>query len=97
MTDLNFEQLVFSGGGTRCFWHGGFLETVRRPLARKLISTVGRLDYARVRLDQDRVEPLAISGASVLSSTTRADGFVVVPADSEGYPPGAEVEVHLYG
>ena len=33
MTDLNFEQLVFSGGGTRCFWHGGFLETVRRPLA----------------------------------------------------------------
>ncbi|ORE93918.1 patatin-like phospholipase family protein [Aurantimonas sp. 22II-16-19i] len=29
---LPFEQLVFSGGGTRCFWHGGFLETVRGPL-----------------------------------------------------------------
>ncbi|MDY8110721.1 patatin-like phospholipase family protein [Fulvimarina sp. 2208YS6-2-32] len=27
-----FEQLVFSGGGTRCFWHGGFCEIVRRPL-----------------------------------------------------------------
>ena len=26
--DLRFEQLVFSGGGTRCFWHGGFLEVV---------------------------------------------------------------------
>ena len=25
---LAFEQLVFSGGGTRCFWHGGFLEVV---------------------------------------------------------------------
>ena len=23
-----FEQLVFSGGGTRCFWHGGFLDVV---------------------------------------------------------------------
>lgn len=28
-----FDQLVFSGGGTRCFWHGGFLEEVREPLA----------------------------------------------------------------
>jgi predicted acylesterase/phospholipase RssA len=26
--DLCFRQLVFSGGGTRCFWHGGFLEVV---------------------------------------------------------------------
>jgi hypothetical protein len=25
---LRFQQLVFSGGGTRCFWHGGFLEVV---------------------------------------------------------------------
>ncbi|NDW03856.1 patatin-like phospholipase family protein [Jiella pacifica] len=32
MVDAPFEQLVFSGGGTRCFWHGGFLDTVRRPL-----------------------------------------------------------------
>ncbi|MBP0616428.1 patatin-like phospholipase family protein [Jiella mangrovi] len=34
-TDAPFEQLVFSGGGTRCFWHGGFLETVREPLGLK--------------------------------------------------------------
>lgn len=27
-----FQQLVISGGGTRCFWHGGFLEAVREPL-----------------------------------------------------------------
>jgi molybdopterin molybdotransferase len=39
---------------------------------------------------------LAISGASVLSSTTRAAGFVVIPADSEGYPPGHHVDVFLY-
>ena len=26
--DLRFSQLVFSGGGTRCFWHGGFAEVV---------------------------------------------------------------------
>lgn len=65
-------------------------------LKRKLVSTVGRLDYARVRLVDGQIEPLAISGAAILSSTTRADGFVVVPEDSEGYPAGAVVNVWLY-
>ena len=69
---------------------------VRVRLSRKLVSTVGRVDYARVIVRGDEAEPLAISGASILSSTTRADGFVIVPADSEGYPPGAEVDVYLY-
>ncbi|MHB1034300.1 MAG: molybdopterin molybdotransferase MoeA [Pirellulales bacterium] len=65
-------------------------------LRRKISSVVGRLDYARVRVVEGAVEPLAIAGASILTSTTRADGFVLVPADSEGYPAGATVEVFLY-
>ena len=69
---------------------------VTAPLRRKLVSTVGRVDYARVRLTEDGIEPIAISGASVLSSTTRADGFVIVGGDSEGFAEGAEVEVFLY-
>jgi molybdopterin molybdotransferase len=69
---------------------------VQARLRRKLVSAVGRVDYARVKLVADEVEPLAVSGASVLSSTTRADGFVVVPNDSEGYPPNTEVGVWLY-
>ncbi|MHC4405688.1 MAG: molybdopterin molybdotransferase MoeA, partial [Planctomycetota bacterium] len=68
---------------------------VTAPLGRKIVSAVGRLDYSRVTIVGGRVEPLAIGGSSVLSSTTRADGFVLVPPDSEGYPPGAEVEVFL--
>ena len=46
--------------------------------------------------EDDQVEPIALSGASILSSTTRADGFVIVPAQSEGYGPGTEVTVFLY-
>ena len=65
-------------------------------LERKISSQIGRLDYARVRVAHGRVDPLAIGGASVLSSTTRADGFVVVPADSEGFAAGASVTVWLY-
>jgi molybdopterin molybdotransferase len=70
--------------------------SVRGTLTRKISSPIGRLDYARVRVDSTRVEPLAVAGASVLSSTTRADGFVIVGDDSEGYPAGADVEVWLY-
>jgi molybdopterin molybdotransferase len=69
---------------------------VRLPLRRKLVSVIGRLDYARVKIVAEQVEPLAIAGASVLSSTTRADGFVLIPDDSEGYPPDAVVTVFLY-
>jgi molybdopterin molybdotransferase len=69
---------------------------VALPLARKIASAVGRLDYVRVQIRGGEAAPLATSGASVLSSTTRADGFVLVPPDSEGHAPGETVEVYLY-
>jgi molybdopterin molybdotransferase len=70
--------------------------TRRAALARKISSPIGRLDYARVRMINGLVEPIAVGGASVLSSTTRADGFVIVGDDSEGFAQGAEVDVWLY-
>jgi molybdopterin molybdotransferase len=69
---------------------------VTLPLARKLVSAVGRVDYVRVRIKDQLVEPLGTSGASILSSTTRADGFVLAPRDSEGQAPGEMVQVYLY-
>jgi molybdopterin molybdotransferase len=69
----------------------------RGRLNRKISSPIGRLDYARVKITGDLVEPLAVGGASLLSSTTRADGFVIVADDSEGFGAGAEVKVWLYG
>ncbi len=69
---------------------------VRLPLARKISSMVGRVDYVRVAIEKERVVPIATSGASILSSTVRADGFVLVPREREGMPEGAEVEVLLY-
>jgi molybdopterin molybdotransferase len=66
------------------------------PLAEKLVSAVGRVDYVRVRVRDGKVEPLAVSGAAILSSTTRADGFVLTPRDSEGYAAGETVQVYFY-
>jgi molybdopterin molybdotransferase len=70
---------------------------MRGRLTRKISSPIGRLDYARVQVADGGVEPIAVSGASVLSSTTRADGFVIVPDDSEGFAAGSDVDVWLYG
>jgi molybdopterin molybdotransferase len=82
--------------------------SIRGTLTRKISSPVGRLDYARVRIGggggrgqgEERqgalIEPLSVAGASILSSTTRADGFVIVGDDSEGFAAGADVEVWLY-
>jgi molybdopterin molybdotransferase len=70
--------------------------SVRGTLTRKISSPIGRLDYARVRIAGGQVEPLSVSGASVLSSTTRADGFVIVPDDSEGFAAGSAVDVWMY-
>jgi molybdopterin molybdotransferase len=80
------------GGGSSDFPHRRLQATV----ARKIVSAIGRVDYCRVRLVDGKVEPIALSGASILSSTTRADGFVIVPSQSEGYGPDAEVTVYLY-
>jgi len=66
------------------------------PLSRKIVSAIGRVDYCRIRRDPAGIVPLAISGASILSSTTRADGFVLLRAESEGHAPGETVTVHWY-
>jgi molybdopterin molybdotransferase len=68
----------------------------RLPLARKIASAIGRVDYVRVLVREATVEPIATSGAAILSSTTRADGFVIVPRDSEGHAAGEQVDVFLY-
>jgi molybdopterin molybdotransferase len=91
--DFFAGRAIRSLGGRPAEWP---YRTVRGTLTRKISSPIGRLDYARVRVHGGTVEPLSVSGASVLSSTTRADGFVVVDDDSEGYPAGADVDVWLY-
>ncbi len=70
---------------------------VKGRLRRKLASALNRTDFVRVLLLEDgEVEPFRSGGAGVLTSVTRADGFVIVPRDDEGLEAGTEVEVFLY-
>jgi len=80
------------GGRSRAWPH----RRVRLPLARKIASKIGRTDYVRVGEEGGKIVPLATSGASILSSTVRAIGVVIVSREREGAAPGDEVEVLLY-
>ncbi|WP_136716088.1 molybdopterin molybdotransferase MoeA [Halorientalis salina] len=74
-------------------------------LDRKIPSDPGTRTFARVSLDPDGASvdetdaepptatPTRASGAGVLSSVALADGWVVVPEDSEGIPEGERVTV----
>lgn len=66
--------------------------TSTASLTRKVTSTVGMVDFIPVARDGDKVEPLARQYLP-LSVLTRADGFILVPAESEGYRAGTHVAV----
>jgi putative molybdopterin biosynthesis protein len=71
---------------------------VTAVLSRKVASAAGSKEYLRVRLGEVSGRFVAVPsarGAGLVSTLARADGLVVIPALSEGYPKGAEVECEL--
>jgi molybdopterin biosynthesis enzyme len=64
-------------------------------LARKVTSTVGLAEVVPVACGPEGVEPLA-SGYLPLQALARADGWILVPPESEGFPAGAMVEVRSF-
>lgn len=73
---------------------GGRVEdpVVTMPLKRKVTSTIGITEMIPVRCADGMAEPLA-SGYVSFASLTRSDGWIVVPADSEGFQVGTQVAV----
>jgi molybdopterin biosynthesis enzyme len=61
-------------------------------LSRKVTSTLGMAEVVPVRRAGGTAEPLA-GGYLSFSALARADGWILIPADSEGYPAGARVAV----
>jgi molybdopterin molybdotransferase len=71
--------------------------TREATLTRKISSSPGTRTYARVRTEAGEegleARPTRASGSGVLSSVALADGWVVVPEESEGYDAGRTVAV----
>jgi molybdopterin biosynthesis enzyme len=64
-------------------------------LARKIVSTVGLAEVVPVRVSAQGAEPLA-SGHWPMQALTRADGWVLVPPESEGFAAGAALEMRAF-
>jgi molybdopterin molybdotransferase len=65
--------------------------------ARKIVSSVGITEICAIRrLGDGRIEPVASFAEAGLMAAIEADGFVIVPAASEGYPAGATVTAYFY-
>jgi molybdopterin biosynthesis enzyme len=61
-------------------------------LSRKISSAIGLAEAVPVRCEGGQAEPLA-TGYWPLHALARADGWILIPADSEGCPAGTRVEV----
>jgi len=62
------------------------------PLKRKVTSTIGMIEVMPVRCAGGMAEALA-SGYLSFTALTRSDGFIVVPAESEGFAADTPVAV----
>jgi molybdopterin molybdotransferase len=66
--------------------------------ARKIVSAIGMTEIVPVRCRPGgSIEPIAPFSEIGLMAAASADGFVILPETSEGYPAGASVNVYLYG
>jgi putative molybdopterin biosynthesis protein len=75
-----------------------YAETMKAKISRMVPSTLGVEEFLRVKVGNvgDNIIASPVSrGAGMLMSLVRADGFITIPAMSEGLGAGTEVEVRL--
>lgn len=73
-------------------------EKVKAKLSRRVVSTIGTLEFLRVkvgRMGSEYVASPLSRGAGVIMSVVRADGIVRIPEAREGIEAGEYVEVEL--
>lgn len=92
----NFVSPVLSCMGGRVEKKNKKVEAV---ISRRLVSSLKHKEYVRVKVgcvgDKIVAAPLA-RGAGAAMSLVRADGFCVIPQNSEGCEAGEKLEVELY-
>jgi molybdopterin molybdotransferase len=76
---------------------GGKVEDVSAmmPLKRKVSSAIGLTEVMPVICAGGMAEPLA-SGYLSFEALARSDGWIVIPADSEGFPAGTMIAVRSW-
>jgi molybdopterin molybdotransferase len=69
--------------------------TVRMPLARRIASAAGRHQFYTVRIENGIAVP-AFKASGDITSMSRADGYIEIPANVDAVEAGTPVEVTLF-
>lgn len=73
---------------------------LKAKLTHRVTSALGRRVFLRVHVferdDEFLAEPVRIKGSGILSTMTKANGYVIIPEDREGLENGESVIVHLF-
>jgi len=73
---------------------------VESKLTRRVAGALGRRVFLRVRVSERKgnffAEPVRVTGSGVLTTMTRANGYVIIPENREGIEEGESVRVHLF-
>jgi molybdopterin molybdotransferase len=73
---------------------------VEARLTRRVAGALGRRVYLRVKAVEQKgelcAEPILAKGSGLLSSLTKANGYVIIPENREGLEEGETVIVHLF-
>jgi len=70
-------------------------KTVRVALGRRIVSQAGRHQFYTVRLENGQALP-AFKGSGDITSLSKADGYIEIPADQDTVEDGTVVEVTLF-
>ena len=74
--------------------------TVKAKITRRVSTVLGRKTFVRVRVLQRNgeffAEPISARGSGIISTMTKANGYVVVPENREGLEKGEAVSVYLF-
>lgn len=73
---------------------------LKAKVTRRISTALGRKTFVRVRVFQRNgefyAEPVSTRGSGVISTMTRANGYVVVPENREGLEANETVVVHMF-
>lgn len=73
---------------------------IKAKITKRITTALGRKTFVRVHVfkgdGEYLAEPISTRGSGIISTMTRANGYVVVPENIEGLDEGEAVLVHLF-
>jgi len=74
---------------------------IEAKMTKRISTTLGRKTFVRVSIfkrdGEFSAEPISAGGSGVISTMTKANGYVIVPENREGLDKGETVFVHVFG